>query len=59
MQIGTPRSNKTEREFLSAGNPDSAGKVRELPVVTAVPEPAYPMSECTRVESLIFDEPAE
>ncbi len=59
MQVGTPRGGRTEREFLSAGNPDSAGKIRELPVVTALPEPACPMSESTRAESLIFDEPAE
>lgn len=55
METGTPRSDSSEREFLSAGRPESAGKLRELPVVTALPEPPTPMSECTRVESLIFD----
>ncbi len=56
MQAGAPASGSTEREFLSAGDPDGTGKVRCLPVVTAMPEPPLPMSESTRVESLIFDE---
>lgn len=59
MQTGAPRSNHDEREFLSAGDPDSTGKIRRLPVVTAMPEPPLPIGESTRVESLIFDDPRE
>lgn len=59
MQAGTPRSGKTEREFLSPGDPDGTGKVRCLPVVTATPEPPIPLGESTRVESLIFDDATE
>lgn len=58
MQAGAPRSDRNEREFLAAGDPDSTGKIRCLPVVTALPEPPLPMSESTRVEVLIFDNPA-
>ena len=59
MQTGAPRSNQNEREFLAAGDPDGTGKVRRLPVVTAMPEPPIPLGESTRVESLIFDDPRE
>lgn len=55
MQTGTPRSNSIEREFLAAGDADGAGKVRELPVVTAMPVPPLDVGETTRVERLIFD----
>lgn len=55
MHTGTPRSNSIEREFLSPGDADSAGKVRELPVVTAMPVPPVDLGETTRVERLIFD----
>jgi len=58
MQTDT-RSNRNEREFLAAGDPDSTGKVRRLPVVTAQPEPHLPLGESTRVESLIFDDSGE
>lgn len=59
MQAGPPRSGKTEREFLSAGDPDATGKIRCLPVVTAAPEPHIALGESTRVESLIFDDAGE
>ncbi|HEX6928351.1 MAG TPA: hypothetical protein VF267_03805 [Gammaproteobacteria bacterium] len=59
MESATPRGGMNEREFISAGSPESAGKLRELPVVSALPEPPIPMSECTRGESLIFDDRAE
>lgn len=55
MQAGTPQSNAIEREFVSAGGAESAGKTRELPVVTAMPLPPLEMGDSTRVERLIFD----
>ncbi|HEX6929686.1 MAG TPA: hypothetical protein VF267_10570 [Gammaproteobacteria bacterium] len=57
MQVGTPLCGAAEREFLATGDPGGTGKVRRLPVVTALPDPPTPMGESTRVESLIFDDP--
>lgn len=59
MTTGTPRGGDIEREFVFAGRPDGSGKVRELPVVTALPLPETSVSECTRVEHLIFEDAAE
>lgn len=59
MEIGAPLCGKIEREFLSTGDPDATGKIRELPVVTALPVPVLPLGESTRVERLIFDAPME
>lgn len=55
MQTGTARSGENEREFLAAGDVDSTGKIRRLPVLTALPQPPISMGESTRVERLIFE----
>lgn len=59
MQTDMPRSTRNEREFVAAGDPDSTGKIRRLPVLTATPEPPLALGECTRVECLIFEDASQ